>query len=222
MIRLDVAHGSVPWVMARIGIPTASQFSRIVTPTGKKSGAWDEYAHQLIAESILQSPVIDYSSGFMDRGSGMEEKAVGWYELNHDVDCIPGGFCLRDDRRAGCSPDRLVGETGLLEIKCPSAVKHVAYLLDTQGIGYRPQVQGELWVCNDREWIDTLSFNPDMPPALVRVYRDREFQAALDQYVPQFCDYVDELKLKLQPRGLFHGETFGRDLFATHKLTVVA
>lgn len=200
----EFEQGSEAWLRARLGIPTASQMDKIITPkTMKLSGQADGYAHQLIAEQLLGVPLDDASSGFMERGNIMEQRAVSYYELQRECDTVPVGFIMRDDRRSGASPDRLVGEDGLLEIKVPSAHRHVAYLLDKDGIGYRVQVQAQLWIA-EREWSDTLSYHPDLPPALVRQHRDEEFIKALAAAVEQFTDYVDELKLKLQKQyGLF-------------------
>lgn len=216
MIRLDVQQGTTEWALARLGIPTASNFDKIITPkTLKLSGQIDGYAHILIAEQLLGAPLDDATSGFMQRGTILEQRAVSYYELQKECDTADGGFILRNDRRTGCSPDRLVGTDGLLEIKIPKASNHVAYLLDADGIGYKAQVQGQLWIC-EREWSDTLSWNPELPPALVRQHRDDEFIEKLAAAVDQFCNYVDELKLKLQKQyGLFEG-------FQTPLLKVVA
>jgi hypothetical protein len=208
MIRLDVEQGSVEWVRARIGIATASRFDQIITAVKMEfSKSSEKYALQLIAEQILGAPMDGASSGFMMRGSTMEQDAVAAYELQHDADTEPGGFVLRNDRRVGCSPDRFVGDDGLLEIKCPAAETHLAYLLDAQGIGYKAQVQGQLWVC-EREWIDTLSYHPVMPSALVRQGRDEKFITALDAAVSRFLAMVDDFKAKLQKHGLFEDEEF--------------
>jgi hypothetical protein len=205
MIRVDCEQGSAEWFAARLGIPTASQFSRIITPkTMKLSDSSVGYMHELIAEQLLGQAMDDGSSiGFMQRGELLERKAVEFYELQRDVETEKVGFVLRDDRRVGCSPDRFVGADGLLEIKCPKASNHIGYLLDAEGIGYRAQVQGQLWITG-RAWVDTLSFNPDLPPALVRAYRDDEFITKLAQAVDQFLSFLDESKAALQKQyGLF-------------------
>jgi len=204
MIVLDVQQGTTEWAQSRIAIPTASCFHKIITEkTLKLSSQADGYAHQLIAEALLGEPLDNATSGFMLRGSLLEQRAVSWYELQKETDTLPVGFVLRDDRRAGCSPDRFVGTDGLLEIKVPAAGTHVGYLLDADGIGYKAQVQGQLWIC-ERAWVDTLSWHPVLPPALVRQYRDEEFIEKLAAAVLQFSDYIGELKLKLQKQyGLF-------------------
>jgi hypothetical protein len=205
MIILNVEQGSAEWFAARLGIPTASQFGRILTPkTMKLSDQSAGYMQELIAEQLLGQAMDDGGSiGFMQRGEVLERKAVEFYELQRDVETEKVGFVLRDDSRVGCSPDRFVGADGLLEIKCPSAKVHVGYLLDDEGIGYRAQVQGQLWITG-RAYVDTLSYNPELPPALVRVHRDEEFIGKLAAAVDQFLSFLDESKLKLNRKyGLF-------------------
>jgi hypothetical protein len=204
MIRFDCEQGSGEWSALRLGIPTASRFDEIIAPkTMKPSASGEKYAWELIAEQVLGYPVEqDAKSGFMMRGTVIETKAVDFYELERDVDTDKVGFIMRDDRRVGCSPDRLVGVDGGLEIKVPSAKNHIGYLLDDEGIGYRCQVQGCLWLC-ERDWWDTISYNPDMPPALVRVVRDEPFIKALAGAVDAFLDMMDGMKARLVQRGHF-------------------
>lgn len=203
MIRLDMQQGSAEWIQARLGIPTASQFDRILTAGGKVSSQADKYINQLVAEQLLGVPMDDASGAFLQRGNILEQRAVSYYELQREVDTEVIGFVLRDDQRVGASPDRFVGADGLLEIKCPSAAVHVGYLLDKEGIGYKVQVQGQLWIA-EREWSDTLSYNPELPPALVRQTRDEKFIIALAAAVDQFLEAMDEAKEKLQKQfGLF-------------------
>lgn len=206
MIRHDVEQGGPEWKMLRLGIPTASQFDKILTPGGKLSASADKYMNTLLAEQLLGVPMDDASSGFMERGNVLEKRALGYYELLHDGVVLEKiGFLTRDDRRVGASPDQLVGKDGLLEIKCPSAPNHVGYMRDAEGIGYKVQVQGQLWIA-EREWSDTLSYNPDLPPALVRQTRDDKFIALLAAAVDQFLEAMDEAKEKLQKsHSLFEG-----------------
>ncbi len=189
---LRVEQGSVEWQMARLGIPTASKFDEIITPkTMKLSSSASKYSHALIAERWLGLPTEGGSSGYAQRGKLVEERARSYYELKRDVDVETVGFICRDDYRVGCSPDGLVGEDGLLEIKVPKVENHVGYLLDEYGIGYHAQVQGQLWITG-RKWVDTLSYHPDMPPALVRIARDEAFITALSVAVDQFLATMDK------------------------------
>jgi len=204
MRRILCEAGGPEWKMARLGIPTASRFDEILTPkTLKISGSRAKYAHQLVAEQLLGVPMDDDASRFMQRGSVLERRAIDYYQMVNDVETEPAGFLMLDDDSAGCTPDFLVGTNGLGEIKVPSAHVHIAYLLDG-GIDYRCQTQGQLWI-SEREWVDTLSWHPELPPALVRVPRDEDFIKALAAAVRQCNDYIAEVKLKLQKHGLFEG-----------------
>lgn len=206
MIRVDVVQGTTEWAQARLGIPTASQFDKIITPEKLQfSKSSVKYMRALLAEQVTGEPSDDATSGLMLRGSVMEQRAVNYYELQRDCDTEEVGFILRDDRRVGCSPDRLVGNNGLLEVKVPLPQTHIEYLLDDQGIGYKAQVQGQLWIA-EREWSDTVSYHPHMPTALVRQYRDEKFISALSAAVDRFLEMTLEAKLKLQKLGMFEGE----------------
>lgn len=215
MIRLDMEQGSPEWFAARLAIPTASRFDEIITPkTWKLSSSSTKYAHELIAAEILGYDVNMASSGFMARGVELESDAVLFYEMHHDLDTEQVGFILRDDKRVGCSPDRLVGNDGLLEIKCPSAAVHIGYLLN-ESIGYTMQVQGQLWLA-EREWCDTLSYNPELPSAIVREFRNEHVIHKLSEAVDQFLNHVGDLKAGLMFRGYF------RDKLAVPALKLMA
>lgn len=209
MIRHNVEQGSPEWRMLRLGIPTASCFDKIITPAGKLSKSFDGYLQKLLAEQLLGVPMDDASSGFMTRGAVLEKRAVEYYEMLTGRSTEAAGFLTTDDGRVGASPDRLVEKDGLMEIKVPAAATHVGYMLDSEGIGYKVQVQGQLWVA-ERDWTETLSYNPDLPPALVHVDRDDKFIKELAAAVQQFKEAIDEAKEKLQKFGLF--EDFERPM----------
>lgn len=201
MIRADFDQGSAAWVEARLGLPTASQFHRIITPTTMKPSASAEgYRNELLAEWLMGAPLEAMDEGFMERGMALEAGARSFYELMREADVEQVGFLWRDDRRCGCSPDGLVGTEGGVEIKCPSPGVHVSYLLGGPGDKYRAQIQGCLWIA-ERQWWDFLSYHPTMPPALVRIERDERFIAALAEAVVQFCDNLDTAKSSLLARG---------------------
>jgi len=198
MIVIDVQQGTKEWQDARLGIPTASQFSRIMTPkTRKASTSADKYMCELIAARILGRPVDDASTEFMLRGTMLEESAVAAYEFERDCETRKVGFILDDGRRWGCSPDRLVGDDGLLEIKCPSAAVHVAALLGMNDDDHVSQVQGQLMVTG-RAWDDLSFFNPSMPRRVSRIGRDETYVSALYEHLQRFCDRLDEATARVR------------------------
>jgi len=201
---LDVVQGSPEWQQARLGIPTASCFHRILTArTLKLSSSAMRYKWDLIAERLLGEPMDNADSAFMQRGTALEENACRAYEFTVDAQTSKVGFVMRDDMPAGCSPDRFVGDNGILEIKCASAPLHVGALLDEAGDEYRLQVQGQLWVTG-RAWIDLYFYNPDLPPALIRCYPEPAVFKALDETMPLFLQQLDEATVKLGGRSRGH------------------
>ena len=191
----DCLQNTPEWLEKRAGIPTASCFSKIITQkTRQLSKSSYPYMCRLVAESIL-GPLEDASTDFMERGSELEEEAISFYEFTRGVKTIPVGFVTDDDERYGCSPDRWVGEDGGLDVKCPSAGIHVEYMLDGPN-AFACQMQGCMWVTG-RKWWDVLSYNPELPPAVVRIDRDEDFIADLENAVLQFCDDLDVAKLTI-------------------------
>ena len=192
MIVLDVQQGTQEWVAARLGIPTASRFSDIITPkTRKPSASQGRYLCELVAERLTGFPADDASTEFMLRGTMLEAEAVAAYEFDTQATTSKVGFVLDDSRRFGCSPDRLVGADGLLEIKCLGVANHVAAVLGMKDNDHDAQVQGQLLVTG-RKWVDLFFYNPALPSKLVRIERDDEFIAALSEGVTGFCERLDE------------------------------
>lgn len=179
------------WWEARRGIPTASSFDRIITPSGKLSAQADDYINELIGERVCLTPKFFTDrpqSRAMANGTDCEPQARSWYELEHaDVQRV--GFIMTDDGRFGCSPDGLVGANGLLELKCPMLKTQVKYLR-AGGLPpeYKPQVHGQL-VVTGREWVDFVSYAPGLEKLLVRVTPDaytREVKVALEVFYENY------------------------------------
>lgn len=179
---------SEEWALLRNGIPTASNFDRIVTPTGKLSAQRQKYLWQLAGERLAGKPEETYKGAAMERGTVMEAEARSFYELVTGEVPQQVGFCQTEGPAVyGCSPDFLVGENGGGQIKCPLMTAHVSYLLANEIPGeYVPQVQGELLVTG-REWWDFLSYYPTIKPLKVRVYPDPKYQQILKSALEEFC-----------------------------------
>jgi len=199
VILLEAEQGTQEWLDARLGIPTASNFSRVCTPkTMKRSSSQDGYLDELLAEWMIGASLDSDITDLMLRGTELEGDARRLYQFQRDVDVQQVGLCLTDDRRVGASPDALVGEDGGLELKSPTAKVQAHYLrTGTVADTYKCQVQGCLWVC-EREWWDVLAFHPEMPHSLIRVERDDEFIAVLSEYVMEFCDKLEAAKLAVR------------------------
>lgn len=202
MIALNIEQGSTEWHHVRLAMPTASQFSRIITASNMRPSSQSKgYMHELLAEWILGEPCESYGSAFMDRGSNQEDEAVKYYEFQKSQKTKKVGFCLTDDELVGCSPDRLVGKHGGLEIKIPSAKNHVAFLLGMISDEYKAQIQGCLYVTG-RKWWDLVAFNPGMPSIITRFERDERFIECLKSYLAVFLQEFEEAKELLGKMGI--------------------
>lgn len=186
MILHNVTQGSGEWLQVRLGIPTASEFDKILTTTGKLSAQWEDYAAKLLAEKLLNRPCEEFSSQWTERGHDLEPQAVSFYEFQNECETVAIGFITDDARTMGASPDRLVGDDGLLEIKCPAPQTHMKYLM-RQSVDkkYYPQIQGQLLVTG-RAWVDIMSYHPELPPAIIRVERDADYLAAMQEAITDF------------------------------------
>ncbi len=192
----EVQQGSPEWLKLRVGKPTSSEFERIITPKGNPTGyeTSQKYINEILAEMIMGKPLESVMTGLMERGKNMEEEALRYYRVVTGAKDIKRvGFVTSDDNRIGASPDALVADEGLLEIKCPSAAVHVGYLMSDGGVGsaYKPQVQGQMLIC-ERAWCDTISYFPGMPEALVRHHPDEKFMRTLTTELVGFWERLEK------------------------------
>jgi len=194
---IDCEQYSVEWWQAKKGVPSASNFDRILTAkTGKASAQAEDYIAELIADlhtDLLPERAELAGTRAMRNGLELEPEARRWYALVRDVDVQRVGFCVTDDGRFGCSPDGLVGDEGGLELKCPLGKTQVKYLrAGTLPDEYRPQVHGAL-IVSGRPWWDFLSYCPGLPPLLIRVRPD-DYTERLRQALESFwADYKTAL-----------------------------
>lgn len=204
VIEVDVEQGSSEWEECRLSIPTASNFHRIVTPSGKLSAQAEGYCCELLAEFFLNQQVSEFAGTFFtERGRVLEPEARKFYAFIRDTTPRLAGFCYKDESKlVGASPDWLLDPDGGAEVKCPDAGQHLMYL--AQGVvpkAYMPQVQGQIWVTGRTAW-EFMSYYPGLPPLLVRVEPDEKYQAALDKYVPVFIEEMLERREQLRAKGL--------------------
>lgn len=193
----DCDQGTDEWDKLRLGLPTSSSFDKIITPGGKPSKQWQKYAYHLIAERFLDRAVNTYTSPAMELGKMLESDAVGQYELLTGSVAKKIGFVTNDENTIGCSPDRLIGDVGLLEVKCPQPQTQIEYLLTGEiDREYWPQLQGQLFV-SGREWVDIIAYMPELPPSIVRVERDVEFIACLESLLSDFNAFLDKVMNKI-------------------------
>lgn len=189
---VECVQGTQEWLDARLGIPSASNFYKVITSAGNSSAQTDGYINSLVAERITRQPTFVQVTDHMKRGTELEPFARDEYQRIFNVDVQQVGFCLHDTLEAGASPDGLVGDGGL-EIKCPAAGTHIEYLRGGElPSKYFQQVQGCMWITG-REWWDFMSFHPDMHPFVIRVRRDEKFIAKLESKIKDVCSMIVSL-----------------------------
>lgn len=189
----DFEQYSEEWYQIRCGMPTSSGFDKIVTTKGEPSKSRQKYLQQLAGEFVCGKAEETYQSHAMLLGKEMESEARKLYEFENDIEVQQVGFCSSDDETYGASPDGLVGEKGLLEIKCPKIATHVSYIIKGNLLAdYFQQAQGQMFVTG-REWTDLLSYYPGLKRVEIRVKRDKEFLKKLDAELKSFCKELKEL-----------------------------
>lgn len=196
---IDCVQGTPEWLAARCGIPTASNFDKIVDISGKPSKQRKKYLYQLAGERITGKAEETYQNGAMQRGIKLEAEARNYYEFTCGKTVKEVGFCLVDGKwKYGASPDGLVDKDGKVEIKCPTIATHVTYLVDG-GLpsDYFQQVQGQLLVTG-RDWCDFISYYSGMNPLIVRVEPDKKFLAILKAELEAFCAELEEVVAKIK------------------------
>lgn len=204
-----IDQGSEQWLKLRLGVATASNFDKIITPTGKESTQFEKYALELATQTLVSEPDSIYKNEAMQRGNALEPLARQLYQeitLNF-VDEIT--MFKSDCGNFGYSPDGLIGEDGLLEIKCPLATTHLKYLIDNKlPSEYIPQVQGGLLV-SGRKWCDFVSYHPNLKERnmlIIRVKRDEEFIAKLKDGIEKTIKLRDQILTKLAIDPEYKGE----------------
>jgi hypothetical protein len=142
------------------------------------------YARELAAE-IVGGPDVNQWGGNMDleRGKFLEEDALSMYSFIRGVEVRRVGFITDDDETIGCSPDGLVGDDGMIEIKCLNANHHIDVIMrwhDKREIApdYVAQPQGQMYV-SGRPWCDVVFYHYALPPLIIRQTPDAEYRAAL-------------------------------------------
>jgi len=193
---VDVPQGSPEWFTARRGRVTASEFHTVMA-SGKGSSPSKTrrtYMFKLIGERITGECQESYTNAHMERGKAMEEEARAYYEmLNGPVEQV--GFIQLGDEIGG-SPDFLVGDSGMGEIKTKLPHLQLEVLLSGKVPSeHIHQIQGGLWVA-DREWCNFVSYWPGMKTFIKRVYRDpkmiAEIRVAVDAFIEELHETMEQ------------------------------
>ena len=204
---------SEQWQRMHIGLPTASEFHKIVTPTKLELAAGrKELMYRLAAERLLGQSFAKSLDGlqWIEIGKEQEGEAVREYEALHDVETVEVGFVVTDDGRLGCSPDRLVvgDDKRAVEIKSLFAPKMMRYLLEGPGPEHRVQVLGQMFVA-DLDIADLYARNRETPPYYHQWFRSevKHDIVKLAGHLDQFCEELELAVHELNLTGFFTHRT---------------
>ncbi len=191
-------QGGDDWFLARLGIPTASMFKTVMAKGEGKTRK--TYMLKLAGEVITGIPSEGYSNAAMERGHEMEGEARDLYAFTKNVEPVEVGF-IRNGAK-GCSPDALVGEDGMAEIK--SKAPHLLIEVLERGDmppEHKAQVQGALWVA-ERAYCDFVAYYRGMPLFVRRITRDEPYINAMASEVDRFNDELAAMVEWVRSYGL--------------------
>lgn len=195
----DLVQGTEEWHAARCGRITASRIADVMARTKSGYGAGRKnYMAELVVERMTEAPTEGFVSAEMRWGIEQEPSARFEYAMRcADVETI--GFVLHPELDySGASPDGLVGDDGMVEIKCPNTATHIE-TIETGTIKrqYLLQMQWQM-ACTDRQWCDFVSYDPRMRDRRLIFYRQR---------VERDEKLIAEIRAEVEK---FHGELRGK------------
>ena len=196
------------WFAARLGCVTASRTADVLAKTKSgPSASRATYMAQLITERLTQAAPEGFSNAAMAWGTETEPQARLAYEIMTGENVTEDGFVVHPEISGlGASPDGLVGDDGLIEIKCPNSATHIDTLLSEKvPAKYITQMQVQM-LCTSRKWCDFVSFDPRLPGEMnywcQRVNADPVRHAEIETEVQKFLTEMDEKICKLKAK--FH------------------
>jgi putative phage-type endonuclease len=204
----EIIQGTDEWKALRLGKVTASRVSDLVakTKTGP-SASRANYMAQLIAERLTKTPAESYTNAAMQHGTDTEPEARAAYEFYQGVTVAEVAFVPHPTiDQAGCSPDGLVGDDGLVEIKCPNTATHLETLIgQAVPAKYETQMQFQM-ACTGRQWCDFVSYDPRMPENMrlftKRVARD---DGRIKELETDIAAFLLEMAVKLSQLNSLYG-----------------
>ena len=200
-------QGSAEWLSMRLGKITASRVKDVLTKGrgNTPSKTAESYMMELIAEVLTRQSKPFFENDAMRWGTETEPQARSMYEVNNNFVTVKEVAFVQHNDQVGISPDGLVGEDGLLEVKCPNTTTQIKRALSGDyAADYKAQIQMQLWVTN-REWCDFVSFDPRLDCAAgylqQRVERDELYIEEMKTKVYSFIEVMNGLIRTLTTEG---------------------
>lgn len=195
--HIEVEQGTDEWLQARLGVPSASSFKKLITSTGKVASTFDDYCYELATEHVTGERTSVFINDAMRRGNELEPVAREMYEFILNVNVMEYGFLKSETY--GCSPDGIIESGGVmwgLEIKCPLTKTHLKWL-DKGKLPpeHKAQVQGCMLVTGLDRW-DFYSYNEHFEDLHIIVERDEEYINQLKELLAQADAKIQQLTFK--------------------------
>ena len=199
MIIVNLIQGSEEWFKEKLGKPSASNASKIITNDGKPSKQRTGYLYELAGELLTSKREEGYKNANMELGNEREDESRKYYELTHNVEVTQVGVIYKDEQKKFlCSPDGIIKEKYGLELKNVLPKTQVKYLLENKlPEDYFGQCQMSLYITGFDYW-QFLSYVPAMKPLFVRVEPDKAYQKALQVELEIFVDELEKTVKKLR------------------------
>jgi len=199
MIIIDCKQNSEQWFKEKLGKPSSSNASKILTNDGWPSKQRTGYLYELAGELATGRNEEGYQNANMLMGKEREEEAISFYEFTHRVKVQKVGVIYKDKSKLFlCSPDGIIKKKQGLEVKNVIPKTQVKYLLNGKlPIEYFSQIQFSLYVTDFKFW-DFLSYVPGMKPLIIRVYRDKRFISLLEKELKNFCFELKQITKKVR------------------------
>jgi len=196
-------QSTAEWEEAKMGVPSASSFAKILTATGKKPSASvrNGYMYKLAGERVTGRKDDTFYGKAMRRGHELEPQARSFFAFRAGVEVETPALCYRDARKLYlCSPDGLIlGKMEGLEIKCPELSASVKYIEENRlPNDYIPQVQGSLMVTGYDAW-HFMSYCPGLKSFILSVEPDYSYIALQEEAVEEFCHDLAQLIERIRP-----------------------
>lgn len=204
----EIIQGSDAWHQLRLGKVTASRVADVVARTKSgPSASRANYMAELIAERLTGQAAEKFTSAAMDWGTEKEADARAAYQFRTDAEVVEVGFVLHPTiTDSGASPDGMVGDDGLVEIKCPNTATHLETLLgQSVPAKYVTQMQWQM-ACTGRPWCDFVSYDPRLPESMClfvkRVFRD---DVRIKELETDVAGFLLEMAVKLSQLNSLYG-----------------
>ncbi|POF94385.1 MULTISPECIES: lambda exonuclease family protein [Pseudomonas] len=200
---------SAEWFAARLGCVTASRVKDVMASGrgGAPSATRKNYMMELLCERLTgQSGGADLSrNAAVQRGVELEPFACMAYEADKGLMVVETGLVMHPTIAGfGASPDGLVGEDGVLEIKCPNTATHIATM---QSERHDPQYEWQMlaqMACTGRAWADFVSYDDRLPEQLQYVCHrfERDFKRIreMEAEIKAFLEELSELEKEMRER----------------------